>query len=289
MAIEQFAREQGLVWREDRSNEDQTFVRNRIRHCLLPALKQQYNPALGDVLAGMAETARAEEDYWDGEVRRLFAEIATFEGGAVLLEVAALSSRHLALQRRLVRCAIGAAKGDLLSIGLVHVEQVLSLVQGSEGDGKTEIPGVVVQRSFNWLRFVAGHSETASYHIAVEPPARVSTPRGGVLCLDLVEFSALNAISRYNEVSFLDVDRLCGPLAIRNWRPGDRYSPKGADKKIKHLFQRARIPAWERQGWPVMISGEKIVWCKKFGASEETAPGANTRTVLSIREEPAQI
>jgi tRNA(Ile)-lysidine synthase len=97
----------------------------------------------------------------------------------------------------------------------------------------------------------------------------------------------LNGINRYNEVSFLDVDRLCGPLTVRNWRPGDRFSPQGADnKKIKHLFQRARIPNWERKGWPVMTSGDKVVWCKQFGVSQEVAPGANTRTVLSIREEP---
>ena len=55
----------------------------------------------------------------------------------------------------------------------------------------------------------------------------------------------------YNsEMGCLDWNRLSGPLELRNWRPGDQYQPVGipAAKKIKMLFQHARIPVWDRRG-----------------------------------------
>jgi tRNA(Ile)-lysidine synthase len=181
------------------------------------------------------------------------------------------------------------AKGDLRSIGVAHVEQVLTLARRQAGNGEVRAPGISVERSFNWLRFVVGPAPELSYEFAVHPPARIVMPGGGAICFEVIDVSAMNSISRYNGLSFLDVDRLQGALAVRNWRPGDRYSPKGSDEKIKHLFQHSRTPVWERQGWPIVTSGGKIMWARQFGTAAEVAAGANTRTVLSIREEPAEI
>ncbi len=63
----------GIRWREDSSNNDRAFARNRIRQDLLPALTRDWNPSLPDTLGGVALIARDEEDYWDAEVARLIA------------------------------------------------------------------------------------------------------------------------------------------------------------------------------------------------------------------------
>jgi tRNA(Ile)-lysidine synthetase-like protein len=113
----------------------------------------------------------------------------------------------------------------------------------------------------------------------------VVIPGRQTIAVDVIAGSSFSEVNGYNELSFLDFDRLCGPLTVRSWRPGDRYSPSGTNEKIKHLFQRARIPVWERQGWPVMTSDDKVVWAKGFGVAVEVAPSASTRTLLRIRQE----
>ncbi|HYP04617.1 MAG TPA: tRNA lysidine(34) synthetase TilS [Bryobacteraceae bacterium] len=94
------------------------------------------------------------------------------------------------------------------------------------------------------------------------------------------------ADNRYNkEDDWLDADRLSGPLELRNWRPGDRFTRVGhSSEKIKTLFQLARIPIWDRQGWPVITSGDEIVWTRRFGVSAEFVPGTESSRFLRIEE-----
>jgi tRNA(Ile)-lysidine synthase len=93
--------------------------------------------------------------------------------------------------------------------------------------------------------------------------------------------------SVYNsETGCLDWPTLSESLEIRNWRPGDRYQPRGSagEEKIKTLFQKARIPRWERRQWPVLTAGAAIVWAKQFGVAAAFAAGPASAKVLRIRE-----
>jgi len=80
-------------------------------------------------------------------------------------------------------------------------------------------------------------------------------------------------------------------LELRNWRPGDQYQPVGhsGGERIKLLFQQARIPLWERRGWPVITSGNGIVWARRFGPAADLAATAKSRVLLKIQETPACI
>ena len=68
--VEQYLAALGQTWREDESNLDHRFARNRARHELLPLLEREYNPNLRQVLSDAAELARAEEEYWQELVER---------------------------------------------------------------------------------------------------------------------------------------------------------------------------------------------------------------------------
>jgi tRNA(Ile)-lysidine synthetase-like protein len=85
----------------------------------------------------------------------------------------------------------------------------------------------------------------------------------------------------------LDWERCAGSLMLRNWRPGDSYTPKNCAKpgpKIKTLFQENRIPLWDRRTWPVVVKGDSILWTRQFGVAEEFAATPESRQILSIRE-----
>ena len=81
--VEAFLRERGIAWREDSSNADPRFARNRIRHQLTPQLIRDWNPALAETLAQTADWARAEEAWWEREVDRLADGLLVRRGGAV--------------------------------------------------------------------------------------------------------------------------------------------------------------------------------------------------------------
>ncbi len=258
--------QRGIPWREDSSNQERRFARNRIRLDLLPALERDWNPALRSALVQVAELAREEEDYWTQEVGRLAGEHLRRLGTALLVNSRVLMRLPAAAARRLIRHAILALRGDLSRLEFQHVEAVLELARKSGGHGRLLLPGVEVWRSFSLIRFSAAGQESPKLPNVVwnEP----DSPCTGDL---------------------LDADLLPGELCVRCWQPGDAIMPAGSRKelKIKDLFQSHRVPCWERPTWPILTSGGRIVWTRRFGPDARFAAGPHSRRRIVVREATA--
>ncbi len=294
--VEQFLRERNIAWRLDSTNTSLDFARNRIRHELLPQLQREWNPAIAEMLTHTADWALEEEEYWKAEIDRLAAEFLIKKPPAVLLRADQLRRLPGAAARRLLRRAIETLKGDLRAVDFSHVAAVLNLVSQPEGDGRLQVPGVDVYRSFEWLRLAPpglDNLENRNFRLPVSVPGRVPLPGGGAaILLELIENKPVTELSesRYNRsVYYLDWDRISGRLEVRNWRPGDQYKPvdHSGEEKIKFLFQQARVPLWERRSWPVMTSGETIVWARQFGPAAALLANPESRAVLKVQEVPA--
>lgn len=291
--IEAWLAARGIPWREDSTNRSLRFARNRIRHELLPALARDWNPRLPEALARTAALARDEEDYWATVVAPLAAGRLICRPPAVLLRAGSLTDLHPALARRVARRALELARGDLRAVDLLHVEALIELARARAGAGRFQAPGLDVTRSFDWIR-IAPPEAVVGYRLALEIPGRVTIPgTAASLELELLRrtegeaFREAEDNSRYNKVvSALDWERIAGAPELRNWRPGDRYRPVGypCETKLKTLFQRARVPLWERRHWPVIVCGEEIAWAGRFGPAAEYSASPNTRTVLKVRQ-----
>lgn len=284
-------REHGIPWREDSTNRDPAFARNRIRHHLLPELAASWNPQLVATLANMATLAQEDEQYWNGQLEAALAAVIRPdpEPRVLIIQSQLLAGLPRALARRVVRRAIEAVKGELLGVDFGHVEQILQLAATLEGHGRLQVPGVDVFRSFEWLRLAppSNHPVERNYEFPITVPCRIALPPLSIE-MDVVRSGSTNC--DYNEKETeLDWNCLSGPLALRNWRPGDRYRPVGCadDQKIKFLFQETRIPLWERKHWPVMTAGGQIVWARRFGPAQHCAVSPATTNFLRIRIFPA--
>jgi tRNA(Ile)-lysidine synthase len=290
--VESYLKDHNLEWREDSTNRDWVFVRNRIRHELLPQLVRDYNPLLPKALAQMAALAQDEEQYWSEEVDRTAQKILTLNGRAAILQRGDLLALPRALSRRVLRRAIELVKGDLRSIDFEHVEGLLRLAEGGEGQGRLQLPDLDVFRSFDWLRIApprSGSREDHDYKVTLPVPGSVRIPGASTMIrLDLFEFSGdcrVDMVETGYTEDGIDGAWITGPLELRNWRPGDQYTPAGrSGEKIKFLFQQERIPIWERQGWPVLTSSGRIVWTRRFGVAAEFAASATTRRVVRVIE-----
>lgn len=117
--IEKYLRQINQPWREDSTNTDTAYTRNRIRHELMPTLRE-YNPSLDQTLANLAELAREEEARWQTELNRLLPQlllpgkpvrgggrsVSTAPGqSAVAIELDRLRTLDPALRRRVIRAA----------------------------------------------------------------------------------------------------------------------------------------------------------------------------------------
>jgi len=273
--VETFLRERGIPWREDSSNRDQRFSRNRIRHELLPRLKQEWNPRLTEALAHLADLAYEEERWWAMEIARLAREMFLRSPGAVEVQASDLARLPHAIARRLIRHAIRRVKGSLHGVQFSHIENVLDLPIAG---GRAELPGIHAIRSFDWLRLeVPELADRGPAEGAVTVPGRRLAPDGNsMICLDVTRRTqGWNACATLkSDLYFRSVPE---ELVLRGWRPGDRYRPVGHanDRKLKELFQRQRIPSWRRPFWPILCCGDKILWARDFGPAAEYGKAAN--------------
>ncbi len=285
----------GISWCEDHTNLESRFTRNRIRRDLLPQLASQYNPRISEVLSQVAELARDEEAWWTEEIGRVAGRVLVSGRMGVEILAADLSERPRAVARRLVRRAIETVKGDLRGVEFKHVERVLELSAKGCGTGGAKLPGVMVRRSMDWLRFSAGEAARID-PISVDAPGYYPWPAASTnIVLEVAERKGLLPPDRErNPYATLKVElcwnRVFGPLELRGWRSGDAYWPEGRSRvhELRELFQDLRIPSWRRTGWPILCNGatSAIVWAKGFGAARELVADADGGPVLRISEKP---
>jgi tRNA(Ile)-lysidine synthase len=280
--VEAFLRARGIAWREDSTNLDLGFARNRIRRVLLPQLAAEWNPRIRESLVRMADLAHEEERWWRGHIEGLAALHLKCRAGGVEVRIGAVAPLPLAIKRRLIRRALALAKGNLRGLNYAHVEQVLELLERPGGDGRLRLPGPIdVRRSFDWIRISpVSNGKPEPWRIPLGVPGAYPVPGGAVVHL---EVARKNATLRAAELS---LRRLPATLELRGWRPGDQYCPVGRvhRQKVKEMFQMARIPSWQRRDWPIVSHGPQIVWARGFGAAAEFAAGREPGPVLRVWE-----
>jgi tRNA(Ile)-lysidine synthase len=98
-----------------------------------------------------------------------------------------------------------------------------------------------------------------------------------------------DTVAEYNPDQLLDADSLPGPLRVRNWRAGDRFWPAHtkSPKKVKELLQERHVAQPERALWPVVLSGDEIVWVRGFAAhAKYRAKAGREAALISERSWP---
>jgi tRNA(Ile)-lysidine synthase len=315
-----YLRSKRQAWREDRTNRDVTRMRARIRTKLLPLLEKQFQPAIVEHLATLADLARADEaslqsqaelrvlalgEETQGTVRIPAGEIACpkFESRSpqeATKESVQIASCSAAIRKRMVRHLVATIKQRPGQLGANHVDAVLELARSGQSGTSLSLPGgVEVRKERDTLVFRRGVNakQDATHQTAREFEFDIDLDRdsqdvrvpelGCAFRFRVIDWPSKRAETSKGE-TVLDRDRLRSPLVLRNWRPGDRFRPLGhrSAHKLKRLLNEKRISRWERNGWPVLTSGGVLAWARGFPAAAEFAADERTRAGILIAEEP---
>ncbi len=289
-----FLKQGGFEYMRDRSNLDTKYLRNRIRHKLLPQLKEDYNPNTVCALNRLASILRDEEDFWDRKVRRtLQGLVLDHTSDRLSLKSRGLSSLHPALLRRLVRQAVLSLKGDLRRLGHVHVEAVARLIAAPSPSGRLDLPeGVRVVRDrevVNFLLYPREEDAWFEYHI---PRIQTTFIReiGILLKLSVCDGNDVSHPKNYPQTTALfDLAAVTFPLMVRNLRHGDRFIPLGmvGSQKVNTFFINHKVPRSNRLRCPILLSGGKIIWVGGYRIDDSAKITEKTKKVLKAELLPA--
>ena len=283
--LESWLRAEGIPWREDESNRDRRFLRNRVRLDLLPLLKRDFEPAVVRQLARLAEICRDEEAGLAIAAGAAL-ETAGAPNASASLEAAELARLPVAAGRRLVRGFLREARGDLRRLSFRDVEAVRRLGEHKEH----RLPGgPSVRRDGGVIRVLgpARPGAPTAFHYVWDGPGELKIEEiEAVFRAETRPLAEAGAISPDDaNRAYLDAGRVKFPLVVRPRKEGERYQPLGAPgrNKLKEIMRARGIPLEDRDRLPVFISAGKIVWAPGLPIAEAFKVTPATKSLLIIR------
>ncbi|MDD2732756.1 MAG: tRNA lysidine(34) synthetase TilS [Desulfuromonadaceae bacterium] len=279
--IEKYLRSCGLAWREDSTNSDSAYLRNRIRHQLLPLL-EEYNPAIRSGLAATAEIIRGDESLLLTLTDTAFAESCRGGEGIITCSVARLRMFDLPLRRRVLRHAFKQLAGTLAGVSQLHVDVLCDTLNSGRPNAQLSLPnGVVAVREYEHLKlmFAGDRKLHTDFEFFITGPGSYPLPCGSSITIDAITAETFPTDSSTVHV---DLNKTPFPWLVRTFRPGDRITPFGMNgsKKVKDIFIDRKIPPSDRRRIPLVYCGNDLVWIAGVCISELNRLGTDAHAVV---------
>lgn len=265
--IESYAKEYGILYREDSTNASTHYLRNKIRIRLLPELEEGYNDQVKAHLVQLADQAREDDRYLSGLAEREYQRICRVEpDGAISADVPLLGVSPLPLQRRVITLILYYLRGHTKVWEQVHIESIRSLLTNRYPSAELHLPhGVVARKVYNRLLFGGVEelppAQAAPYQLTMTR-GRQELPEFGI-ALDVMEVEGVPTRPRDAWVAHFDADELSSSrIYIRSRAVGDVLRPLGLQgtKLISDVLVDAKVPKHRRDTWPLLCLNESIAW-----------------------------
>lgn len=287
----------GLRPHYDSTNDSLNFLRNRMRHLLIPNL-ESYNPKFREAILRMTQSLKADHSFLNATLDAAWHEcVADTHPDVITFDLAQLSSRPVGLQRNLIRQSVQVLRPGQ-EIDFAALERASNFINDPERPPSANLKGGLhlfceeekiyvctpnADLPFNrWPQM----GESAAF-IPVTIPGQIELSGGWKLSCERWRLPALaREQSARNEDQFqvwLDADAMPKALELRVRRDGDRIEPLGMEghsQKISDFFINEKLPQRARARWPLLCADDVVVWAPGFRPAHPFRLTAATRNVL---------
>ncbi len=266
---------------EDSSNRDSRFMRNRIRHTILPLIRSEINPAVSRVLARTAEVLRHEHDALYQEVtHRLHSIVKHLPEGICFRREEFISlpdTLHLPAIRQLIR----SARPRLRKLGTIHFRQSLDFILGAASGTTLQLPGpVYLYQSYGQILIAPRAVVPTPFEYRLQAPGQVEIAETGE------RFTVRDGPSEDASAPGIRLEMDDPMLIFRTPRAGDRILSPVGHRKLKKVFQEHRIPTFERHRLTVITDrDDQILWIPRISQRLCYNKHGKTPRILTITKE----
>ncbi|MCB8944102.1 MAG: tRNA lysidine(34) synthetase TilS [Ardenticatenaceae bacterium] len=294
--IETYCQEHHLQPIHDESNEDIRFVRNRIRHQLLPTLAA-YNPQIQTRLQQLAAITAADYELVDAAGREGWTAVwHTQSPNMIQLKLAEWLALPLSVRRQTLRQAVLALRPLLRDIGFQTVEQAREIIEKGYTGAQSSLPGdLTLIVGYHTITIMADASalptdwpQLANDSLLTLPiPGQVNLAHEWRLTASSVDGMSQEQVVGNEDVWTVYVDvGAATELRVRGRLPGERIRPlgmKGQTVKLKDLMINRKMPAYLRARWPLVVHGEEVVWVVGHHLDERVQIKTETQRIVKIQ------
>ncbi len=278
--VEAFLRARNQAWREDDTNLDMGYARNRVRHRVLPLLAGELNPRVREALCRLAALTADDEALLDALAREEMGHCVANDR----LTVDAWLALQPALRSRVLLGWLQARGIPAARLTREHCDAVEALCGARSGCRAIDVgDGWVVRREYGELAAVAATDGCAAFRVCLTVPGITAIPAIGILVEAVIAPGLVRdrtaRVDAYPARASLAWHTALPPILVRSWQPGDRMHPLGiaGTRKLQDIFVDIHVPAPRRARVPIFTCGTQIVWLPGYRIAagwEVTTPDA---------------
>lgn len=249
--IETFANANKLQWREDSSNSSTKYLRNKIRHDIIPAFRA-INPSIEEILHSDIRRVRGMLLIVEQQVEEKRKLVMSTQKGNVLLSIDALEQlRPLGTYLFLLLSEYGFSEPV--------VNDIIRSLHASPGKTFYSPTHRLVKDRSHLIVSRINNADQGEVMIGMEQ-RKLNTPVQ--MEFDLIEKDSIASLKTLATVAYLDKSKLRFPLLLRKWRQGDHFVPlgMGTRKKLSDFFIDSKLSVADKEKVWVLVSGDDIVW-----------------------------
>jgi tRNA(Ile)-lysidine synthetase-like protein len=267
--IENYAKEHAVLWREDSSNASDKYIRNKIRHNIVPLLKE-LNPNFIDTFQKTQTYLQEAQTMVEDASIMIYQQVASGKDGHISFDLKKL--KQLPNYKSYLY-------QWLHEFGFTAWDDIYNLVESQSGKQVfSNEYRLVKDRNFLLLKAIEIIDEAEEYCIEKEE-TDVNFPLKLSFCQVSTHFD-----TNSNSI-FVDQDKLIYPLLLRRWKEGDSFQPlgmEGKSKKVSKLFKDEKLSLLEKENIWILCSNDKIIWIIGIRQDERFKIEKTTKNRLQI-------
>lgn len=257
--IEEYLKSKGIDWVEDSSNESEEFLRNKVRQDLVPEL-ENYNPQIKETLAKTADILRAQDKFIAKETQEYYYDVFRPNKSELTGDLKKYRAIDKTLRFSLLRTAVENLNNSLKNISSIHITSADDFLLSETASGEIELPeGTIIVKGYDGFLVTKKTELEREFSYSIQSPGKWSFPEFEV------EISSIqtDTLDENDEsVAYFDPELVEFPIEVRNFKPGDRFSPLGmkSSKKLQDYFTDIKLPQFLRSRVPIFLSQGEIMW-----------------------------
>ena len=270
--IENYAKENNIQWREDSSNASDKYLRNKIRHHLVPMLKELNPNFITSFQKTQAYLQEAQDMVEDASIM-VYQQVAKQEGDDIHFDLKQLKK-------------LPNYKSYLYQwlneFGFSAWEDIYALVESQSGKQVFSLEFRLIKDRDSLILSPINFVNEKEEFLIEENQKEVKIP----LNLSFCKVTDISLVS--NTTIFVDADKLQFPLVLRHWNEGDIFQPfgmEGKSKKVSKLFKDEKLSLIEKENTWILCSNNEIVWVIGIRQDERFRIENTTKNILKIQLE----
>ncbi|WP_286294504.1 tRNA lysidine(34) synthetase TilS [Vibrio apostichopi] len=257
--IEKYARDKGLTWVEDESNQDLRFDRNFIRHQVAPTLTNRW-PSFRESVSRSAQLCAEQELLLDELLESHFKKaLSSSESQSQSLSIKALSQHSDLLRARLIRMWLSHCKQSMPSQKQLKLIWDEVACAQADANPKLVLNDAEVRRFNHQLYLVQDTKDLSSWQSGLSIGENLELPDGlGIIHLKSV---TSDAVTNSRDAQSFSLTGVQGALRVIFNPEGLSAHPvgRGHSRKLKKLFQEYQVPSWLRRRTPILMDGDRVI------------------------------